>query len=376
MARYLDVHVLQTVPPSNLNRDDTGSPKTATYGGVLRARASSQAWKRAAREHFNKHLDADDVGYRTLRVVELVADRIATIAPDMDAAERKQRASSVLTDAGLKLKKPRVPKGATEVPAERSEYLVFLSSHQIGALAELAMSETSAERKKQAKAVLKAGHSIDIALFGRMVADDAALNVDAAVQVAHALSTHAIRREYDYYTAVDDMNPAEETGAGMIGTVEFNSATLYRYATVNVDGLFANLGDLGVTRRALRAFVDGFVRSMPTGKQNSFANGTLPDAVVAVVRDDRPINLVGAFERPIPAGDEGYVPGSAEALTSHLKEVNDAYGAPTASFVMTLSQAAALRRVGESRTLSELVAVATAEATADIAQATSGPADG
>lgn len=147
---------------------------------------------------------------------------------------------------------------------------------------------------KAAKAALSRDHSVDVALFGRMVADDANLNVDAACQVAHAISTHAVATEFDYYTAVDDQNPAEETGAGMIGTIEFDSATLYRYATINVPALLRSLGDTEATAQAVEAFVRSFATSMPTGKQNTFANRTAPDAVVVMVRPDRPVNLVGA----------------------------------------------------------------------------------
>lgn len=370
MTTYIDLHVLQSVPPSNLNRDDTGSPKTATYGGRLRSRVSSQAWKRATRMAFNDTLDTSDIGYRTTRVVEIVAERIAGLDSDLDAGERTSLALEVVKATGLKPKAPRRAKGDDTPAVDRTEYLVFLSSHQADALAELALETglATTDRNRRAKAVLKAGHSIDVALFGRMVADDATLNVDAAVQVAHALSTHGIRREYDYYTAVDDLNPAEETGAGMIGTIEFNSATLYRYATVNVDGLLANLGDVSATERAVRAFLDAFVRSMPTGKQNTFANGTLPDAVVAMVRRDRPVNLVGAFEEAVTPGDDGgYVRKSAEALAKHARSVAETFGVGAeVTYVASTPAAAVLAELGSSVTLPDLVAATTADAIAHV----------
>ena len=152
-------------------------------------------------------------------------------------------------------------------------------------------------------------HSIDIALFGRMVAEPNSLNVDAACQVAHAIGVGAVENEYDYYTAVDDekkRNEDADEGAGMIGTIEFASATVYRYATINVDMLRENLGDDTVADRAIELFIDSFVRSMPTGKITTFANRTLPDAVLVQVRDDQPINMSGAFEDPIVAGSRGY----------------------------------------------------------------------
>ncbi|MEK8144007.1 type I-E CRISPR-associated protein Cas7/Cse4/CasC [Streptomyces sp. M10(2022)] len=147
-------------------------------------------------------------------------------------------------------------------------------------------------KKAQAKAVANRHHSVDISLFGRMVADTADINVDAAAQVAHALGVHAVETESDYYTAVDDKNAADESGAGMIGTVDFNSSTLYRYAALDVDRLRDNLG-MGLNeekpgtdpvRRAVEAFLEGFVTSLPTGKINTFGNHTLPDAVVVKLR--------------------------------------------------------------------------------------------
>jgi len=189
-----------------------------------------------------------------------------------------------------------------------------------------------------------------------MVADDANLNVDAACQVAHALSTHAVATEFDYYTAVDDRNPAEETGAGMIGTIEFDSATLYRYATVNVDALNRNLGDGESTAQAVEAFVRAFATSMPTGKQNTFANRTVPDAVVVMVREGRPVNLVGAFEEPVK-GRAGYVAASCEALATYATDVEAAFGgSPTDTWVARVGRRTdALAPLGEPIPFDELV---------------------
>lgn len=327
----VDIHVLQTVPPSNLNRDDTGSPKTARYGGVVRARVSSQAWKRGSRTAFADVLDRRDLGVRTKRLVELIGDEIATLEPALQD-RAPALAKEVLTAAGIKV---AVPKGKKDVP-EESGYLVFFSHRQIAGLAELAVhaAKEAGEGKvtidkKDAKARADAEHSVDVALFGRMVADATDLNVDAAAQVAHALSVHSVENEYDYFTAVDDHkaeDDEEDAGAGMIGTVEFNSSTLYRYATVDVDRLRENLGDNEATRRAVEAFVRAFVLSMPTGKQNTFANRTLPDAVLVVLRETQPINLVGAFEEPIDDRRAGSRVTTAIArLAQQVTEVHDAF---------------------------------------------------
>lgn len=359
---FVDVHVLQTLPPSNINRDDTGAPKTAYFGGTRRARVSSQAWKRATREAFKDSLDQADLGYRTKRLVELLVPRIeqrAGVASD----EAQTLAVAALQALGLRVEKPRA-KAKKDEAAEhdspqrpKSEYLVFLSGYQLDALADVAAAATDGKvDKKAAVAAADTRHGVDVSLFGRMVADAANLNVDAAVQVAHALSTHAVDNEFDYYTAVDDKNPEEETGAGMIGTVEFNSSTLYRFATVHVDGLRANLGDDATAGAAAAAFVRGFVCSMPTGKQNTFGNRTLPDAVVVTVRHDQPVSLVGAFEDAVAPG-QGYVRASAERLAQHAAAMDRAYGASAAqSWVVRASESAsAIDAMGNAVTLDELV---------------------
>ena len=355
MARTIvDLHVIQTVPPSNINRDDTGSPKSAVYGGVRRARVSSQAWKRATRDAFGSFLDDSDLGVRTKRVVELVGDEIAKQAPEF-ADQAAGLAAGVLAAAGIKTAAPRKGDGAAE-----SGYLLFLSHNQVANLADLAVQtareagdDKPAFDKKTAKARADRSHSIDVSLFGRMVADATDLNVDAAAQVAHALSVHKVANEYDYFTAVDDHKKAddeEDAGAGMIGTVEFNSSTMYRYATVNVDGLRENLGDAEATRRAVEAFTRAFVSSMPSGKSNTFANRTLPDAVVIIVRDTQSVNLVGAFEDQVRDDEPGgRIAASLRRLSEYGKEVHEAYDeTPVAGWSIGVGErAAVLAELGE-----------------------------
>ena len=303
---YIDFHVLQTVPPSCVNRDDTGSPKTAVYGGTTRARVSSQAWKRAIRKMFAEELvEEQNLGKRTKRVTQMVKEEIQNILPDGDAATL---ALYALKNAGLD--KVTEEKGA--------DALFFMSRAQAKALAKL-MAE-GCEDKKAFKAALKEAPSVDMVLFGRMVASDPSLNYDAAAQVAHSISTHRVQNEFDYFTAVDDLQPEDNAGAGHLGTVEFNSSTLYRYATVNALELSAHLGGEEAAK-AVRAFAEAFIRSMPEGRQNTFANRTLPDAVYIAVRTDQPVNLCGAFERAVPAGSGGYMEPSKEALARYAEEV-------------------------------------------------------
>ena len=357
MSTYVDIHIIQSLPPSCVNRDDSGSPKSAVYGGVRRLRVSSQSWKRATRLYFNDLLDAKDVGVRTKRVVEVLAERITEDAPELaDAAAAL--AEKVFAAAKIKLAPPR---GKKDAPQE-SGYLLFLSTSQIARLADLAIASArggEALDAKTVKKIFKEEHAVDIALFGRMVADDTDLNVDAACQVAHAISTHAAENEYDFFTAVDDdksRSEEEDAGAGMMGTVEFSSATMYRYATVNLDMLVENLGDGDAALRALEVFIKGFCLSMPTGKQNTFANRTLPEAVVVSVRDDQPVSLVGAFEDAVPTDtSRGYLNRSVAKLAEHAGTIEENYGMkPLASFVVALRDSDAPAPLGERVSFTEL----------------------
>ena len=192
-----------------------------------------------------------------------------------------------------------------------------------------------------------------------MVADDTDLNIDAACQVAHAISTHAAENEYDFFTAVDDeksRSEEEDAGAGMMGTVEFSSATMYRYATINVDLLRHNLGDSAATLKALEVFIRGFCLSMPTGKQNTFANRTVPESILVTVREDQPVSLVGAFEEAVPAeGTHGYVDRSIKALARHAATIENNYGlTPLRSLVVALANNDVIASLGERVSFKDL----------------------
>ncbi|WP_407549103.1 type I-E CRISPR-associated protein Cas7/Cse4/CasC [Streptomyces sp. Pv4-95] len=382
----LDIHILQTVPPSNLNRDDTGSPKTAVYGGVRRARVSSQAWKRATRAAFHSLLDPSELGVRTKKVAEAVADRLSALEPELPKSAALELAAETLrTATGSKIEVPaRKAKDGEGKPAPESSYLMFLSGRQLNGLAELAIEGSKGtddvkllkdflkakENKARARQLVDSKHSVDIALFGRMVADAADLNVDAATQVAHALSVHTIDIESDYYTAVDDKNSDSESGAGMIGTVDFNSATLYRYAALDVNTLHHNLGTglqedkptTAPTRRAVEAFLEGFVTSLPTGKINSFGNHTLPAVVMVKLRTKRPISFVSSFERPVPQGDTGgFLHASCARLAKEVPDLEKAYGVADSekTWIMRVGEdTEPLAGLGSTVTLDELIKAA------------------
>lgn len=307
---YVDVHVLQNVPPSCINRDDMGSPKTAKYGGAVRARVSSQSWKHEMRIMFRDIFQADEIGTRTQKVQQMIADEIVKKNSGIDGEKAQKLAAKALDNAKIKLDKDG-----------KSSVLLFFSAAQARALAELAVNES--EDKKGYAAALNTTPSVDMALFGRMVASDASQNVDAAAQVAHAISTHAVHNEYDYFTAVDDLIKDDESGAGHLGTVEFNSATLYRYATVNARELLKTLGNSSAD--AVRGFVEAFIKSMPTGKQNTFANRTMPDFIYITLRTDQPINLCGAFEKPVSGKDGGYFEESEKRLVDYAAKMYKNY---------------------------------------------------
>ncbi|MGA5823148.1 type I-E CRISPR-associated protein Cas7/Cse4/CasC [Kitasatospora sp. NPDC094028] len=323
---YIDVHILQTVPPANLNRDDNGNPKEAYFGGKRRSRVSSQAWKRATRVHFAESRDRQDLGTRTKRIAAQLTNGIAA-STGLPAEDAGRIADALVKETGISAGKRE---GDTA-------YLLFYGRRQLDGIVDL-VADTAADlaaldAKALAEAVkalpvkeqLQSGHPADVALFGRMVADVPGLNVDAATQVAHAISTHATELEFDYYTAVDDENTAEETGAGMIGTIGFNSATLYRYATIGLHQLRDNLGDDKATVDAVDLFVDSFARSMPTGYGNSFAHRTRPSLVAVVVRADQPVNLVSAYENPVPAS-HGIVAESARRLAAEFTTATEQWG--------------------------------------------------
>lgn len=370
MTNFIDFHILQNVPPSCVNRDDSGSPKTATFGGQRRARVSSQCWKRAVRQLFNDFVDQTELGYRTTKIIDLLAKEISRQNPELDsqsaelAKEIFKKTSKTQFNISLKPARSKKDSGG-KTANEVASYLVFLSALQVQQLAEYAVEKAVKNEKQQKKDIeklLNLNHSIDLALFGRMVADYPGVNVDASCQVAHAISTHSVENEFDFFTAVDDVKSQdqEETdaGAGMMGTVEFNSSTLYRYATINLDMLRENLGSDDATVRAVDAFAQAFVKAMPTGKQNTFANRTLPEAIYVSVRDDQPVSLVGAFENAVASReDTGFLAPSVSRLVKEAADIEDAYGVkPHAQFTCGVGDSREqLRQIQEPVAFPQLV---------------------
>lgn len=361
MSIVIDIHALQTVPPSLINRDDTGAPKSAVFGGVPRQRVSSQSWKRAIRRYFEDNFDAEQIGDRSKRLPEKIALRLVDAGVERDEAIK--RVEDLFKAAGIKtaVEKPRKNDDSEDQPSPypRTGYLLFLSQQQIDrAVEELLARDGEKPSKAEAKAILDTDHSVDMAMFGRMVADDAAYNVDASVQVAHAIGIHGSTPDFDYFTAVDDLaEEGEETGAGMIGTVQMMSSTMYRYATINFEGLRKNLNSVDTARLAVQHFIEAFVSSMPTGKINTFANQTLPELVYVAVRDTRPVSLVNAFEVPVEA-DQGASRRkvAADRLAQEARDVESVYGfKPLAAYVMGIGETAdSFTEIAEKTTLQDL----------------------
>ena len=361
MSIVIDIHALQTVPPSLINRDDTGAPKSAIFGGVPRQRVSSQSWKRAIRRYFEENFDAQQIGDRSKRLPEKIALRLIEAGLEQDEAIQRVYDLFKNVDRKIAFDKTNQNDDPDDKPSPypRTSYLLFLSQQQIDrAVEELLALDGEKPSKAAAKAILDTDHSVDMAMFGRMVADDAAYNVDASVQVAHAIGIHASTPDFDYFTAVDDLaEDGKETGAGMIGTVQMMSSTMYRYATINFNGLKDNLNSVNAARLAVEHFIEAFVSSMPTGKINTFANQTLPELVYVAIRDTRPVSLVNAFEVPVEA-EKGVSRRkvAADRLAREARDVESVYGfKPLAAYVMGIGETAdSFNEIAEKTTLQEL----------------------
>ena len=249
----------------------------------------------------------------------MLGERIAVLNPSVDAAKLAES----------------IVKQAEKEKLYKKKTLVFVSYPQLDALAELAIRGKAT--KDELKEAFQQQQAIDIALFGRMVAVEADLNCDAAAQVAHSISTHAVRNEFDFFTAMDDQQKSK-TEAAYMGTKEFNSSTLYRYATVNLNELEHSFE--GDTAHMARCFVDAFIHSMPTGMQNGYANRTLPDLIYVTLREDQPVNLCGAFEKPIRANGAGYVEPSVSKLADYAQKLYSTFAAPPQqAFVVCMDSA-------------------------------------
>lgn len=337
----IEVHLIQNFAPSNLNRDDTGQPKSATFGGFRRARISSQCSKRSTRQMWRES-GSVSVGERTKLLK-------AELAPRLAANGRTIEQIQTALDAFL-------TQFYSKMDGEKTAVLLFVSVKELEACIHAINSnwaafsagnqvDNSIERSVSGN-IRQAETSADIALFGRMLAEQPGRNTDGACQVAHPISTHKVNMEMDFYTAVDDLNPAEETGAGMMGVVGFNSACYYRYALVDRDSLARNLArktdrpngkwtqnieanDYREADKVITAFLEAMVYAIPSGKQHSFAAQNLPSFGMFVRRKGGvPVSLANAFASPIrPTKDDDDLVGlSVAAMTKHWDALKRTYG--------------------------------------------------
>jgi CRISPR system Cascade subunit CasC len=330
----IQIHMLQNYAPSNLNRDDTGSPKSAYFGGTLRGRISSQCLKRSIRwsETFRQAFEKEGLlAKRTKRLPGLIREELEAMQVDAMAIEEiVVRVPEIGSESGRGAGK------AQDGEALETRQLIFIGQNEVRPLAdELLAIYEELGTKEWAKAkiadITKAlgaslPRSVDVAMFGRMTTSGAFEDVAAAVQVAHALSVHALASEFDYFTAVDDVSG--ESGAGMIGDVEYNSSTYYKYLNVHWEQLCDNLGgDVETARRAVLALLEAAAIAQPSGKQNSFAAHNLPDLILVEVRDKNlPVNYANAFLQPASASRTQTLMGDAVArLNDHMARVGATY---------------------------------------------------
>ncbi|MEZ0109321.1 CRISPR system Cascade subunit CasC [Catenulispora sp. EB89] len=328
-ARFIDVHALQTFSYVNLNRDENNRPKTVIYGGAERTRVSSQAWKRAIRVQLQ-----DQLGQPAVRTRLITRELFELLVADGWATELAQLAVNQLLSAAGDLKSEKakdadVPqtKVLLFVPADTPARLAALCREHRSALEVQAGSKkpTQVLPDKDVAEILKATNSM-ISLFGRMLAEIPGGQVDGAVQVAHAFTTHASEPELDFFTAVDDALQVQ--GSGHMSTAEFSSGTFYRYAAIDLDELTKNLSaDRAGALEVTRAFLATFLDALPESKKNSTAPRTIPDLVHIAVRGDRPISLAPAFEQPVrPAGEGGWALPSRQKLAEYSGRIDTLWG--------------------------------------------------
>lgn len=351
----IQMHFLQNYAPSNLNRDQSGSPKDAIFGDRKRGRISSQCLKRSIRLStvFEDAFKQEGLlGSRTQQLPSLVEKALA----NLDASEEEVKAIVArIPEIGRESTKSSknesddeeedIDDTVEEVVVGETKQLIFLdTAHELPQLAQKLLTQCRQHgvkdfanpKKIKIDSITKAlgssvPRSVDIALFGRMTTSGAFKDVQAASQVAHAISTHTVEQEFDYYTAMDDLKPDGEPGADMIGDIEFNSCTYYKYLNVHWDGLLENLGGeerINVARRVVAALLQAAAVAQPSGKQNSFAAFSLPDFILVEVSDKNlPVSYANAFLRPARAyGSKTLMDVSIEQMGQHAQRLSKAYG--------------------------------------------------
>lgn len=336
----IEIHAIQNHSPSNLNRDDLGAPKTCYFGGVIRSRISSQCLKRSIRtsEQFRDLCG----GIRTRQLVRLLVEKI-----NADAAEQK-KIEKILVLCGIKPKTGKPKKEEDESRDEKSKMLIYTTKEAINEMAQLLKTHKDKKDEKLAeelsRLIAERTAAPDMALSGRMLEPDKEAkavwknletNVEASLQVAHAISTHQALPMVDYYVAADDI-PGEDAGAGYLDEAMYTSACFYKYFSINWETLLKNLAGFSGDREHLAAHTVGaFIRSAacanPTGKQNSFAAHNPPDGILVEIKNS-PISYANAFASPVPADVRDLVSQSVAQLGQYVHDIDEGYGKPNNRF--------------------------------------------
>jgi len=355
---FIELHIIQSFPPTNLNRDDMNQPKDTDFGGVRRARISSQCLKRAIRKApIFAATTQVPLSKRSRFIARALCERLVEAGKPEQEGRNIADVFAEAYSGGLKVKKEDGEK-YTEVALYLSpreiEWTVAELTNQWEAIlvAYAALQKEKEEKKKKGEGAdekkgkkgkppetpwLNIANELakqtkgrtttapDIALFGRMLADRPDTNVDAACQVVHAISTHTVKMDTDFFTAVDELLRPEETGAAMMDIAGFNSACFYRYARLDWDQLVKNLkGDTDLARRTVEAFLRASEAAMPTGKKNSHDNFCRPAFMFAIARktDSQPWSLANAFEKPVQAwSGSGLIEPSVLALDRYWNDL-------------------------------------------------------
>jgi CRISPR system Cascade subunit CasC len=327
MAHFVQLHLLTSYPPSNLNRDDTGRPKTALVGDANRLRISSQSQKRAWRTSnaFEVAL-AGNMGTRT----KLIGKQVFADLKAGGVGEKSARewAKEIAKQFG-KLKSEKKTENDADLEIEQLAHFSPEEKGGIDALVKALTARNQAPTADELNLLSQPRRAVDIAMFGRMLADAAEFNVEAAVQVAHAITVHKAAVEDDYFSAVDDLNKREDTGAGHIGERGYGAGLFYLYVAINSDLLKKNLGgDDALAARALEALIHAITKVSPTGMQNSFASRAYASFVLAEKGNQQPRSLAQAYLKPVkPFGDEDIFEKSVAALETRLNNFDAVYGA-------------------------------------------------
>jgi CRISPR system Cascade subunit CasC len=347
----LEIHILQSFPPANLNRDENGMPKSTVFGGRPRARISSQCQKRAVRLFYqeNSALKPEHFAQRSRAWMPELKELLTL--QEIPEAQAETTAKLALEVLGAKIEGDKV----------ESKTILFLGRTEIEAVANILVKNWEAIAPGLAgdkpalpakdpnipkvieKALADSNKPGDVALFGRMMAALPTVNVDASVQMAHAISVNALQQEFDFFTAVDDLGASDDQGADHIGETGYNSSTYYRFTTVDTVQLEKNLGTKEQLAEIIQAFAEAFVKAIPTGHQNAFAAHSLPAAVMVVVRNGQPVSLVDAFESPItPKNGKSLLENAVIKLDTHWADLSKMYGEKSIVFkgIVTRAQLA------------------------------------